>query len=202
MDRLKKCLTLFLTFFKIGLFTFGGGYAMVAVIERDVVENKRWILSEDFLDLIAIAESTPGPLAINSATYIGYKVAGFFGALCCTLGVVLPSFIIIFVISLFFNKFMELEYVRYAFRGIQACVAYLIITAGLKMFKSLKKTVFNYALVCVTVGALVALELFGISFSTIYFILIGAGIGVALYLFNRFSRKKNNDDNTEKESKK
>ena len=108
---MKKILSLFAAFFKIGLFTFGGGYAMVAVIERDLVEKKKWISSEEFSDVIAIAESTPGPLAINSATYIGYKVGGFLGSVFATLGVVLPSLAIIYVISLFFNEFLGLEYV-------------------------------------------------------------------------------------------
>ena len=139
MQKLKKLLLLFLTMFKIGLFTFGGGYAMIAIIERELVEKKKWIENEDFIDLIAIAESTPGPLAINSATYIGYKVAGVLGSVFATLGVVLPSFIIIFVISLFFDAFIKLKFVGYAFKGIQACVSYLILSAGIKMLKKLER---------------------------------------------------------------
>ena len=178
---MKKILSLFAAFFKIGLFTFGGGYAMVAVIERDLVEKKKWISSEEFSDVIAIAESTPGPLAINSATYIGYKVGGFLGSVFATLGVVLPSLAIIYVISLFFNEFLGLEYVGYAFRGIQACVAYLVLSAGIKMLKQIKKTVFNVTLVCVTVVALIVTDLFALGFSTIYFILIGGLVGLAVY---------------------
>ena len=154
---------------------------MVAVIERDLVEKKKWISSEEFSDVIAIAESTPGPLAINSATYIGYKVGGFLGSVFATLGVVLPSLAIIYVISLFFNEFLGLEYVGYAFRGIQACVAYLVLSAGIKMLKQIKKTVFNVTLVCVTVVALIVTDLFALGFSTIYFILIGGLVGLAVY---------------------
>ncbi len=179
---MKKCLALFWAFFKIGLFTFGGGYAMISVIERDIVEKKKWILQQEFLDVCAIAESTPGPLAINSATYIGYKVRGFFGSLFATLGVVLPSLIIIFIISLFFEQFLALKFVGYAFRGIQACVAFLILSAGIKMAKSLKKNIFNYFLLFAVIGVMMAFELFAISFSTIFYILIGGGIGVVVYL--------------------
>ncbi len=178
---MKKYFLLFLTFFKIGLFTFGGGYAMVAVLEREIVEKKQWILKDEFLDLIAIAESTPGPIAVNSATYIGYKTGGFLGSLLCTLGVVLPSFIVILVISLFFEAFLKLEYVKYAFRGIQACVSFLIISAGLKMLFSLKKTWLNAVLFIATVTLIICFSLFNIDFSSIYYILIGGFIGLCVY---------------------
>lgn len=198
---MKKILSLFAAFFKIGLFTFGGGYAMVAVIERDLVEKKKWISSEEFSDVIAIAESTPGPLAINSATYIGYKVGGFLGSVFATLGVVLPSLAIIYVISLFFNEFLGLEYVGYAFRGIQACVAYLVLSAGIKMLKQIKKTVFNVTLVCVTVVALIVTDLFALGFSTIYFILIGGLVGLAVYFCKlvkkRTEERKLSENNVE-----
>lgn len=178
---MKKYFLLFLTFFKIGLFTFGGGYAMVAVLEREIVEKKQWILKDEFLDLIAIAESTPGPIAVNSATYIGYKTGGFLGSLFCTLGMVLPSFIVILVISLFFEAFLKLEYVKYAFRGIQACVSFLIISAGLKMLFSLKKTWLNAVLFIATVTLIICFSLFNIDFSSIYYILIGGFIGLCVY---------------------
>ena len=198
---MKKILSLFAAFFKIGLFTFGGGYAMVAVIEHDLVEKKKWISSEEFSDVIAIAESTPGPLAINSATYIGYKVGGFLGSVFATLGVVLPSLAIIYVISLFFNEFLGLEYVGYAFRGIQACVAYLVLSAGIKMLKQIKKTVFNVTLVCVTVVALIVTDLFALGFSTIYFILIGGLVGLAVYFCKlvkkRTEERKLSENNVE-----
>lgn len=176
--------------FKIGLFTFGGGYAMIAVIERELVERKKWIKHEEFMDLIAIAESSPGPIAINSATYLGYKLCGFFGSLFATLGVVLPSFIIIFVISLFFNQFLNLTYVEYAFRGIRACVAFLILSAGMKMLRHLKKTLFNISIVCFTIVIMLTLSLLAVNFSTIVFILIGGILGLTTFLIKYFCERK------------
>ena len=117
MKRFKELLGLFLTMFKIGLFTFGGGYAMLAILENEFVEKKKWTDKDDFLNMVAIAESTPGPIAINSATYLGYKRAGVLGSAVATLGVVLPSFIIIYTISLFFDAFLSLTFVAYAFKG-------------------------------------------------------------------------------------
>ena len=189
MKKLKRLLILFLTMFKIGLFTFGGGYAMIAIIERELVEKKKWIEHEEFMDVVGIAESTPGPIAINSATYIGYKVAGVLGSLFATLGVVLPSFIIIFAISLFFDKFLSLTWVGYAFHGIQACVAFLILNAGVKMFKHLKRTVFNMVLTGLTVVALLFVTLFAKNFSSVFFVLIGGGVGVCAYLISLLVKK-------------
>ncbi len=200
LEKIKKILSVFLAFFKIGLFTFGGGYAMIAVIERELVEKKQWITHEEFMDIIGIAESSPGPLAINSATFIGYKTGKFFGALFATLGVVLPSFIIIFTISFFFEQFLALEYVGYAFRGIQACVAFLILSAGIKMLKHLKRNVFNITLVSLTVAAMILLEFFAPNFSTIYLILIGGAIGLSVYLVGYFlkrTKKSENEQNTD-----
>ena len=123
---MKKYLSLFLTMLKIGLFTFGGGYAMIALLENEFVEKKKYIGKDEFLDMVALAESTPGPIAINSATYLGYQRLGILGSVVATLGVVIPSFVIIFTISLFFDAFLSLTLVEYAFRGIQACVEKLI----------------------------------------------------------------------------
>lgn len=190
MTRLKKALTLFFAMFKIGLFTFGGGYAMIAIIEREVVEKKRWINHEEFMDLIGIAESTPGPIAINSATYIGYKVCGVLGSVFATLGVVLPSFIIIFSISLFFDAFLSLTWVGYAFRGIQACVCFLILNAGIKMFKKLKKTAFNLIITIVTVVGFLSVNLFAVNFSSVFFILIGGLVGIIIYLISYVSKRE------------
>lgn len=189
MKKLKSALMLFITFFKIGLFTFGGGYAMIAVIQREIVDKKKWIGQDDFLDIIAIAESTPGPLAINSATYVGYKTCGVLGSIFATLGVVLPSFLIIYAISFFFEAFLALEYVRYAFMGIQACVAFLIVNAGIKMLKHLKLNLFNGILFGVSMLALVLLDLFAVNFSTIFYILIGGIVGVSVYLATDFRKK-------------
>lgn len=198
MENLKRILRLFLVFFKIGLFTFGGGYAMIAVMEREFVEKKGWINHEEFLDILGIAESSPGPLAVNSATFIGYKYGKFFGALFATLGVVLPSFIIIFAISFFFEQFLALEYVGYAFRGIQACVAFLILSAGVKMLKHLKRNAFNVIMVSLTVATMILLELFAPNFSTIFLILIGGAIGLSVYLIGYF-KLRNKEKNGGKE---
>ena len=125
---------------KIGVFTFGGGYAMIALLENEFVEKKKWLEKDEFLDVAAIAESTPGPIAINAATYIGYKNDGIIGSIIATIGICIPSFIIIYTISLFFDAFLSLTLVAYAFKGIQICVVYLILTTGLKMLAHMKKT--------------------------------------------------------------
>ena len=199
-EKIKLCLKLFLTMFKIGLFTFGGGYAMIAVFENEFVSNKKWIEQEEFTDLIAIAESTPGPIAINSSTYIGYKVAGVLGSVFATLGMVLPSLLIIFIISLFLNEFLQIQLVSKAFKGIQACVAFLILSAGLKMFIKSKKTVFSiivFALVCLSV---ILCTIFGVDFSSIYYILLGALAGLIVYLI-AFSNKMKKSTPAEKNNK-
>ena len=177
----KNLLSLFLTFLKIGAFTFGGGYAMIALIESEFVTKKKWLTQPEFLDMLAIAESTPGPMAINSATYIGYKCAGILGAALATLAVCLPSFVIIYVISLFFDKFLNLTYVTYAFRGIQVCVVYLILSAGLKLLKAIPKNALNIAIVITVTVAMITCSVLSVSFSSIYYILICAGIGLAVY---------------------
>lgn len=200
MKTLKKALLLFLNFFKIGLFTFGGGYAMIAIIEREIVEKKGWISHEDFLDIIAIAESTPGPLAVNSATYVGYKTCGVLGSIFATLGVVLPSFLIIFGISFVFDAFLSLQLVKYAFMGIQACVAFLILNAGIKMLKHLKLNFFNTLLFSLTAICLITLNLFAVKFSTIFYILIGGLVGVAVYLADYFKKKTKKNEDLKKES--
>ena len=199
-EKIKLCLKLFLTMFKIGLFTFGGGYAMIAVFENEFVSNKKWIEQEEFTDLIAIAESTPGPIAINSSTYIGYKVAGILGSVFATLGMVLPSLLIIFIISLFLNEFLQIQLVSKAFKGIQACVAFLILSAGLKMFIKSKKTIFSiivFALVCLSV---ILCTIFGVDFSSIYYILLGALAGLIVYLI-AFSSKMKKSAPAEKNNK-
>lgn len=143
-NKAKTLWEIFITFLKIGAFTFGGGYAMIPVFQREMVENKKWITDDDILEIIAIAESTPGPIAINSATFIGYRVAGFFGAFFGTLGVVLPSFLIIFAISFVLRSFQEIQTVRYAFAGIRAGVLALIIKALWTMYKKAPHHLVSY----------------------------------------------------------
>ena len=135
---------------KIGLFTFGGGYAMINILDNEFVTRKGWLDGEEFLDLVTVAESTPGPIAINCSTYIGYKKLGFVGALVATVGMCLPSFTIIYLISLFFNRFIEIPLVASAFKGIQACVVFLVLSAGLKMLKKVKKNAFNITVMALT----------------------------------------------------
>jgi len=196
MEKLKTILKLFLTMFKIGLFTFGGGYAMIAILERELVEKKGWIKNEEFADLIAIAESSPGPIAINSATYIGYKIGGVLGSAFATLGVVLPSFIIIFAISLFFEAFLAIEWVGYAFKGIQACVAFLILNAGIKMLKIVKGKPLSIILTILTVGCFVTLSLIAVDFSSIFYILIGGVVGLSVYLISLAVKREKKESQT------
>lgn len=172
---------LFLTFFKIGLFTFGGGYAMISQIKENVVEKHKWLTDDELLQIIAIAESTPGPIAINMATFVGYKKKGVLGSAAATLGVVLPSFIIIYIISLFAEAFKQNEYVKYAFSGIKAAVAFLILKTGINMLKKMKKKPFQVIAFGLVFALMIIFELFAVSFSAIYFILTGGICGILLY---------------------
>lgn len=146
MEKGKTLWSLFATFFKIGAFTFGGGHAMIPLIQKEAVENKGWITDDDILEIIAIAESTPGPVAINSATFVGYRTAGFWGAVCATLGVVLPSFVIILTIAYLMNSFMEYKPVQYAFQGINAGVLALLFKALWNMYKKSPKGWVSYVI--------------------------------------------------------
>ena len=178
---------------KIGLFTFGGGYAMIALLENEFVSKKEWIEKDEFLDMVAIAESTPGPIAINAATYIGYKMLGFLGSLTATVAVCIPSFVIIYSISLFFDAFLSFTLVAYAFRGIQVCVIWLILSAGLKMLKQMRRTVFNILVLSTVILCMVAFSVSSVSFSTIFYILISGGIGLFMYLIGLLRKRKEDD---------
>lgn len=175
---MKKLISLFWLFFKIGLFTFGGGYAMIPSIKEEIVEKRKYISNDELLDIIAIAESTPGPTAINLATYIGYKKDKFLGSLFATLGVILPSFIIIVIISIFYNYFMSIKAVKYAFIGINAAVSILIISTSISMIIKMKKKVFNIVILVLTIVSMAIVEIFNLSFSSIYCILIGGLLGI------------------------
>ena len=190
MKKTKEYLSLFLTMLKIGLFTFGGGYAMIALLENEFVAKKKWIEKDEFLDVAAIAESTPGPIAINAATYIGFKKAGIVGSIIATLGICIPSFVIIYAISLFFDAFLSLTLVAYAFKGIQICVVYLILSAGLKMLKQMKKTEFNIIIILITLICMVVLSLFAVKFSTIFYILISGAFGVVVYFLGKLKKEE------------
>lgn len=188
---IKKYLNLFFTMLKIGLFTFGGGYAMIALLENEFISKKKWMEKDEFIDMVAIAESTPGPVAINSATYIGYKLLGFWGAFLATIAVCIPSFVIIFVISLFFDAFLSLTLVSYAFRGIQACVIYLIMSAGLKMMKDMEKNIFNVIILTVTLACMVLFSVFSVSFSSVFYIIISGFIGLFVYMIRLIHARRN-----------
>ena len=203
MQKFKTCLKLFLVMFKIGLFTFGGGYAMISLLESELVAKRKWLENDEFLNVVAIAESTPGPVAINAATYVGYKLAGVWGSLSATIAVALPSFSIIFLISLFFDAFLSLKYVAYAFDGIQVCVIFLILSAGVKMLIKLEKTVWNIAVTAVVIAVMIALSVLSIAFSSVWYILITAGLALFLYLFSYFrARRKENSENMPDEEEK
>ena len=181
----KALWTLFLTFFKIGLFTFGGGYAMIALLEEEFIQRRKWLDKDEFLDMAAIAESTPGPVAINSATYLGYKLAGVPGAAVSTLAVCLPSFCIIYVISLFFEQFTRLTVIANAFKGIQVCVIYLIFSAGVRMLKALDKSALSRGVLGCVMLAMVGFSLAGVSVSSILLILLSGAAGVVFWLVSR-----------------
>ena len=181
----KSLRTLFFTFFKIGLFTFGGGYAMIALLEEEFIQRRRWLDKDEFLDMTAIAQSTPGPVAINSATYLGYKLAKVPGAATATVAVCLPSFLIIYAISLFFEQFTQLTVIANAFKGIQVCVIYLIFSAGVRMLKALDKSPFATGVLAAVMLVMVGLSLAGVSVSSILLILLSGAAGVAAWLIGR-----------------
>lgn len=183
-EKLKRCLQLFITFFKIGAFTFGGGYAMIPLISREAAENKKWITEEDILEIVAIAESTPGPIAINASTFVGFRVAGFFGAFCATFGVVLPSFIVISIISLVLKKFENLKAVKYAFYGIRAGVLALIFKALFNMYKKCPKGAVSYIIMAFSFLAAAILKI-----NVLYVIIICAVIGLVSSIILRRRQK-------------
>ena len=183
---------IFLSMLKIGCFAFGGGYAIIALLENEFVSKRNWIDHDEFLDIAAIAESTPGPIAINVATYIGYKLKGFVGAVVATVGMCLPSFVIMYFVSLFYERFMEVELVAAAFKGVQICVVYLIASAGLKILKKMKKTALNCILFAVTCIGMILFPLFDVYISSVWFIL-GAGLlGLCSFLIKKRKAKRGN----------
>ena len=175
---------------KIGLFTFGGGYAMINLLDHEFVTKKQWIDGEEFMDLVTVAESTPGPIAINCSTYIGYKKSGFVGALAATLGMCLPSLVIIYLISLFFNQFLEISFVSSAFKGIRVCVIFLIFSAGIKMFGKMKKTALNIVIFSISFVCFVTFSLLSVDFSSIFYIIVFGAVGLFVYAMRYASSKK------------
>lgn len=174
-------LDLFITFFKIGLFTFGGGYALIAFIEHICVEQKQWISHDEMMNITVIAESTPGPMALNCATYVGYTKGGLTGSVISTCGMILPSFAIIFLISVYFDRFLEIEWIAHAFAGIKIAVGLLILDAALKMLKKTKKSAMQKAIIVCAFAAMLLINVFSLRISSVVLIL-AAGI-VSLVIF-------------------
>lgn len=182
-------LDLFFSFFKIGLFTFGGGYAMIAIIEDECVDKKKWITGDEMLDITVIAESTPGPIAVNCATFVGYKQKGFFGSLAATLGVILPSFIIIYLISMFLDNFMDITIVANAFKGIKVAVGIIIFDAAIKMISKMKKQPLQLVILAVSAVAMLVINIFSLHFSSVALMLIAGLVSLIIFSANGKLRK-------------
>ena len=177
-------LDLFLTFAKIGLFTFGGGYAMISMIENNCVERKQWITHDEMMNVTVIAESTPGPIAINCATFTGYKKAGFIGALVATLGIVVPSFVVIYLISMFLDNFLELTIIANAFKGIKIAVGLLILDAAVTMIGKMQKKLLPRTIMICSCLAMLCINIFAWNFSSISLMLIAAAVSLTVFLLN------------------
>ena len=175
-------LDLFLTFAKIGLFTFGGGYAMISMIENNCVERKRWITHDEMMNVTVIAESTPGPIAINCATFTGYKKAGFIGALVATLGMVVPSFVVIYLISMFLDNFLELTIIANAFRGIKIAVGILILDAAITMIKKMHKRKLPRVIMVCSCIVMLCINIFAWDVSSISLMLVAAVVSLTIFL--------------------
>ena len=181
-NRYKELWKVFVTFFKIGAFTFGGGYAMIPLIQKEAVENHKWVTDEDILNVVAIAESTPGPIAINAATFVGYQVAGFAGAVAATLGIVLPSFCVIYVISSFLDGFLEYPLIAKAFQGIKVGVGVLILDAGINMIKKMPKKPQPRITAGCAFAAMLLIEIFALNITSVALMLVAAVVSLSIYL--------------------
>ncbi len=182
MKKRNVLLELFLSFMKIGFFTFGGGYAMIPVMDDLFVEKKKWISHDDMMNITVIAESTPGPIAINCSTFIGYRCAGLAGAVISTLGVVLPSFVVIFLISMVLDNFLEITLIANAFKGIRIAVGILICDAAVSMLQKMKKKPLPVAIFILAFGVMLAVNLFSLNFSSIALMLLCAAMGLTAFL--------------------
>lgn len=173
LKKKEKVQDLFLTFLRIGAFTFGGGYAMIPLIHREMVDQKKWITEDEMMDMVAISESTPGPIAINAATFVGAHVAGKKGAVAATAGVCIPSFLTMLGLSYVLSTFESRRIVQYAFIGIRASVLVLIFFAWLGMLQQMKRSVINWIMLITTV---VVVEFFSVN--PVAVILISFFLGV------------------------
>lgn len=188
---MRLLIELFLTFFKIGLFTFGGGYGMIALIENACVEEKKWITHDELMNILVIAESTPGPIAINCATYVGYKQKGFWGSVSTTFGVVLPSIIIIYLIALYFKSFLEVKLIAKAFEGINLAVGILIIDAALNMYNKMKeKTFLTSAILIVNFLLMLIISIYDVRLSTIILMLSSGLITLVVFSIKQLFNKR------------
>ncbi len=181
---------LFLTFAKIGLFTFGGGYAMLSIIENICVKQKNWITYDELMNITVIAESTPGPIAINCATYVGYKQGKLPGAILATLGVAIPSFIIIFAISTLLEGFLEITWIAHAFMGIRIAVGILILDAAIKMIKKMKKKPFHIGILLVSFAVIMIINVLKLHLSSIVVMLTAALVSVIFFLVDKIHGKE------------
>lgn len=181
---------LFLTFAKIGLFTFGGGYAMISIIENHCVERKKWITHDDMMNMTVIAESTPGPIAVNCATFTGYKKAGVIGALVATLGMVLPSFVVIYLISMFLDNFLDFAIIANAFKGIKVAVGILILDAAITMIKKMQKKKMPIVIMIGSCITMMCVNIFAWNFSSISLMLMAAVISLSIFILNGAPEQK------------
>ena len=183
-------LDLFLTFAKIGLFTFGGGYAMISMIEHHCVDQKQWITHDEMMNITVIAESTPGPIAINCATFTGYKKARFSGAVAATLGMIVPSFLVIYLISMCLDNFLELTLIANAFKGIKIAVGVLILDAAVTMIKKMHKKKLPRAIMVCSFIAMFCINLFALNFSSISLMILAAAVSLTIFILNGAPEQK------------
>ena len=183
-------LELFFTFAKIGLFTFGGGYAMISIIENQCVERKKWISSDEMMNMTVIAESTPGPIAINCSTFAGYKRAGIPGAFAATLGMVMPSFIVIYFISMHLDNFLELSIIANAFKGIKIGVGFLILNAGITMLKKMPKKKLSKVIMICSCITMLCIDFFAWKISSISLMVVAAMVSLVLFNIQEIHKQK------------
>lgn len=187
---MNMLLTIFLVFAKIGLFTFGGGYAMISIIEDICVSQKKWITHEEMMNMTVVAESTPGPIAINCATFIGYKQKGLAGAIAATLGMIIPSFVIIYLISMFLDNFMKILWIANAFKGIRIAVGILIVDAAIKMIRKMKMKAFSITIIICSVAVMLLKNFLDWNFTSITIMLVAGILSLVIFTIKNASSKK------------
>ena len=185
MKRAKLLWQLFAVFFRIGLFTFGGGYAMISIIEDACVDRRGWITRDEMDELVVVAESTPGPIAINCATFVGARQGGLPGAIIATLGMVLPSFLVIFAISRFLDRFLEIRAVASAFQGIKLAVSVLILDAGLRLLRRLPRKPLPLAILLVSLAVMLLVNFGALRLSSVVLMLAAAAVSLAVFAAQR-----------------